>query len=156
MRAQHAREVAVLNATTKFTPLAWNPSDAQLIESRQFAVHEIALAFGLDPSWLGAAQASRTYSNLGEESLNLVKYSLGGWLARFEQALSLACPPGQQVKANLDALLRADTKTRYAAYQSGIAAGWLQRSEVRHTEDLPPIDGVNDLPLPGMPQNAGG
>lgn len=155
MTAQASRTVAVLNSTTEFTPLAWKPTDAQLIESRQFSLHEIALIFGLDPSWLGAAQASRTYSNLGEESLNLVKYSLGGWLARFEQALSLAVPPGQQVKANLDALLRADTKTRYAAYHSGISAGWLQRSEVRHTEDLPPINGVDNQPLPGQPQNGG-
>jgi HK97 family phage portal protein len=155
MAAQASRTVAVLNASTEFTPLAWKPTDAQLVESRLFSLHEIALLFGLDPSWLGAAQASRTYSNLGEESLNLLKYSLGGWLIRFEQTLSLAVPPGQRVQANLDALLRSDAKTRYQAHHSGISAGWLRRSEVRQMEDLPPVDGIDDLPLPGMPQSGG-
>jgi phage portal protein BeeE len=43
------------------------------------------------------------------------------------------------VKANVDALIRVDTRTRYATHDSAIRAGWKNRNEVRELEDMPPI-----------------
>jgi hypothetical protein len=43
------------------------------------------------------------------------------------------------VKANLDAVLRADTKTRYEAHAIGIGSGFLLHDEARDYEDLPPL-----------------
>jgi hypothetical protein len=48
-------------------------------------------------------------------------------------------PRGQYVKANLDHLLRADTKTRYETYALAITAGILTRDEVRELEERPPL-----------------
>lgn len=139
LAAQQKRSIAVLNATTEFQPIAWNPEELQLVEARKFSLHEIALIFGLPLYFLGADQASRTYSNVESESLNLLKYTLGGHLARFEQTLSAHFPRGTTVKANLDSILRADTLNRYQAHQIGIQAGFLTRDEARHLEDRPPL-----------------
>jgi HK97 family phage portal protein len=141
LQSQRERTVAVLNATTDFEPLAWNPTDAQLIEARQFSLHETALLFGLDPSWLGVDSKSKTYSNIEQEGLNLMKpgIGLGAHVVRFEQALSLAFPAGTEVKANMDAILRSDTLTRFQAHEIGIRAGFETVNEVRELEDRAPL-----------------
>ncbi|MBL8926325.1 MAG: phage portal protein [Pseudonocardia sp.] len=139
MRAQSTRKVAVLNGRTSFEALAWNPTDAQLLESRKFSLHEVALVFGLDPSWLGVSGDSMTYANIEQKSTDLVKFSLAGHLARFEQTLSLHMPRGTWAEARLDAILRGDTLTRYQAHEVGIRAGFLTPDEVRELENRPPL-----------------
>lgn len=139
LASQRDRTVAVLNETTDFLPLAWNPSETQLLEARKFSLHELALIFGIDPSWLGVSGASMTYSNVEQEAINLIKFSLGDHVARFEEAFTNAMPRGTQAKANLDFLLRGDTLTRFRAHEIGIRAGFLTRNEARLLEDRPPL-----------------
>lgn len=139
MAAQRDRTVAVLNESTKFQPIAWDPSETQLLDARKFSVHEIALILGLDPSWLGVAGSSRTYKNEESVGLNLIKFSLNGHLARFEQTLSAHMPRGTWAEANLDAVLRADTLSRYQAYAIGIQNGFLLDDEARELERKAPL-----------------
>jgi phage portal protein BeeE len=139
MAKQRDRKVAVLNATTHYQALAWNPTEAQLVQARELSMHEIALIFGLDPSWLGKSNTSRTYSNVEQEAVNLLKFGKpGGLVRRFEAGFSSALAPGTYAKANLDALLRADTLSRYQAH--ALAFGkWLTPDEIRRIEDRPPL-----------------
>jgi HK97 family phage portal protein len=139
MQSQRTRTVAVLPTGTKFEALAWNPTETQLLEARQFSLHETALLFGLDPSWLGVSGDSMTYANIEQQATNLVKFSLAGHLQRFEQTFTLHMPRGTEAKANLDAILRGDTLTRYQAHQVGIAAGFLTVDEARALENRPPL-----------------
>ncbi|QJY51259.1 phage portal protein [Pseudonocardia broussonetiae] len=138
LRSQRDRTVAVLNARTKFEPLAWDPTETQLLDARKFSLHETALLFGLDPSWLGVAGDSMTYSNIEQQAVNLVKFSLHGHLQRFEQTFTLHMPRGTEAKANLDAILRADTLTRYQAHALAIGR-WLTDDEIRALENRPPL-----------------
>ncbi|MCF7548907.1 phage portal protein [Pseudonocardia sp. WMMC193] len=139
MQAQRTRTVAVLNSTTAWQSVGWNPSETQLLDARKFGLHELALIFGVPLSFLGVEQSSRTYTNQEQEGLNLLKFSLGGPLARFEQALTQHFPRGTFAKANLDAILRADTLTRYQAHEVGIRAGFLTDDEARELEERPPL-----------------
>lgn len=139
MAAQQTRTVAVLNSTTDFKPLSWNPEELQLVEARKFELHEQALIFGVPLGMLGVEQSSRTYQNIEQEGLNLLKWSLGGHLARFEQTLSAHLPRGTRAKANLDSILRSDTLTRYQAHQTAIKSGFLTVDEVRELEDRGPL-----------------
>lgn len=152
LKAQRDRTIAVLNSTTHFTPLSWNPEELQLVDARKFSLHELALIFGLPLSFLGADQSSRTYSNIEQEGLNLIKFSLAGHLARFEQTLALAFPRGTWVKANLDAILRADTLTRYQAHAAGITSGFLTVDEARELEDRAPLP---EAPAPQLAATEG-
>ena len=135
LESQRDRTIAVLNASTSFQPLAWNPEELQLVEARRFTLTDLELIFGLPVGWLGGLQSSRQYSNIEADAIQLLKFSLGGHLARFEQTLSLHQPRGTQAKANLDALLRPDTLTRYQAHQIGLDAGFLLLDEVRELEN---------------------
>lgn len=138
-QSQATRTIAVLNQSMEFETLAWNPSETQLLEARRFDLMTWALIYGLPASFLGADTNSRTYSNVEQEGLNLLKFSLAGHLARFEQELSRHLPRGTWVKANLDSVLRADTLSRYQAHQIGITAGFLTDDEARELEDKPPL-----------------
>lgn len=138
-QAQRTRTVAVLNADTSYESLAWSPSETQLLEARKYTLHELALIFGVPLTRLGVPVGSTTYTNAEIESLDLLKFHLAGDLARWEQALSMALPRGSYVKANLDAILRADTLTRYQSHKIGIDAGFLTIDEARELEDRPPL-----------------
>ncbi|MEH1013055.1 phage portal protein [Micromonospora sp. CPCC 206060] len=139
MESQRERTIAVLNSTTSFVPLSWNPEELQLVEARRFGLTDFELIFGLPVGWLGGMNSARQYSNIEQDAVNLLKFTLGGHLARFEQTLSLVFPRGTTVKANLDAILRADTLTRYQAHAIGLDKGFLTKDEVRALENRPPL-----------------
>mgnify|MGYP002737219930 CR=1 FL=1 len=146
LEAQRDRTVAVLNSGMDFEPLSWNPEEMQLVEARKFDLLEWALIFGMPLRLLGVEQTSRTYQNVEHENTELLRFTMGGHLARFEQTLSLHRPRGQFVKANLDGFLRSDTSARYEAHATGIGAGFLTVDEVREIEDLPPLPPRQALP----------
>lgn len=152
--AQAERSVAVLNPSTDFQPLAWNPKDLQLIEARKFSLHQLALIFGLPLSMLGVETSNRTYRNDDTESINIIKFALSGHLARFEQTLSLHLPRGTEAKADVSAISLADTLTRFKAYQIGIETGFMQENEARAKErwrPLTPAELKPPTPEPAQP-----
>jgi HK97 family phage portal protein len=166
MRNQQNRTVAVLNPSTKFTPLSWNPEQLQLVEARKMTINELELIFGLPVGWLGGMNSARQYSNIEQDAVNLLKFSLGDHFAQFEQTLSLAFPRGTVARANLDAVLRADTLTRYQAHALGIQNGFLTIDEARDLEHRAPLpekpaqpdafDSAGHTPPPNQSMNANG
>lgn len=139
-RSQRERTVAVLNPLTEFTPIAWNPTETQLLESRQFDIIDWANVFGVSASYAGGSNPSRVYANIEDQGLDLLRYGTpGDIIAEFEAVLTLQMPRGQYVKANLDHVLRADTKSRYEAHSIAIASGFLTRNEVREIEERQPL-----------------
>jgi len=141
------RTPAVLNESTKFQQLSDNAKDAQLLETRQFSLTEIANMIGLPAYYLNAPNSSRTYSNVSEENLQLVRWSLMPWIQRIEQRLTEYLPRGQFARMNVDALLRPDTKSRYEAHKVALDAGFLTIDEVRELENREPF-GETESPLP--------
>lgn len=152
LESQRTRTIAVLNATTSFESLAWNPEQAQLIEARKFSLSEQELIFGLPVGWLGGQDSSKTYSNIEQDAINLVKFSMNDHYSVFKETLTQCFPRGTFVEPDLDALLASDTINRYKAYQ--IASGnkpWLLPSEIRAAEKLRAVEGIDDAntPAPG-------
>lgn len=139
LESQRDRTIAALGPTTEFVPLSWNPEQLQMVEARQYTLTELELIFGLPVGWLGGMRSARQYSNIEQDAVNLLKFSAGGHLERFEQALSLAMPRGTRARADLDFLLRADTLTRYQAHAIGISSGFLVDDEARLIERRPPL-----------------
>jgi hypothetical protein len=148
LQSQAARTVAVLNDVTDFEPLAWNPTETQLLEARKFSLHEVALIVGVPLYFLGVETSNRTYSNVEQEGIVLTRFHLAGAIGRFEAQLSGCMRPGRVVKADLADALRADTLTRYQAWQIGHDAGFLTPNEIRQRENLEPIPGGDELVVP--------
>jgi hypothetical protein len=141
------RSIAVLNATTDFQALNLSPVDAALDSVKRLNLADVAFAFGLDPTTLGAGLAnSATYSNVRDSWANHRDFGLAPWTAAVEDTLSALMPGTQAVKVNLDGFANPTAAERFSAYQTALAAGILTVDEVRAIENLPPI--ASETPTP--------
>lgn len=149
MKAQATRTVAALAPGMDFKPISWSPEELQLAEARRMSDQRIAQLFGLPLRYLQMEIGGLTYSNPTLDSLDLLKFTVDQHLERFEQEFSRHMPRGNWARFNRDAVLRADTANRYAAYQVALAAGFLTIDEVRDLEDLPPLP-TGAAPAPAL------
>jgi HK97 family phage portal protein len=144
------QSLLLLDADAEFLEMRTPLDQSQFVEQRRLVAQEVARCFRVPPHLIGAPSAdSMTYSNVEQESIEFVRYSLTPWLRRIEEAISNdgdLCFQRQYVRFELDGLLRADTKTRAEVYAIAIANGWLDAEEVRRLEDLPPRGGGTPPP----------
>jgi HK97 family phage portal protein len=139
MYSSRNRAPAVLNNTTDFEVLSDNAQESQLIEAQQQALVEASNILGLPAYYLGAPNSSRTYSNVEQENLQLIRWSIQPIAQRIEEALSDLLVRGQSARFNYDSLLRTDTLTRYQAHQIALSNGFLTVDEVRQMEKREPM-----------------
>lgn len=132
--------VRVLGNGLTYATTTINPKDAQFIESRQFSITEVARIMGVPQSLMLAPVegTSTTYQNVEQEWIGFTRFTLMAYLRPIEEAFSTLTPSTQNVRFNLEGLLRSDTKSRYESYEIGIRAGFLTPAEVRGIEGLPP------------------
>lgn len=102
-------------------------------------MRDVALAFGIPAYMLGVPGDSSTYANVESRMIELRTFSLLPWERRIESTLDAQLARGTSLKIRSDALLRADTATRYAAYKTALETGWLTVNEVRELEDRAPL-----------------
>lgn len=146
LEQQRDRTIQALGPGAKFTPIAWNPTETQLIEARKFSLTEWELILGLPPGELSGDGTPMHYTSDQTADVKLLKYALNGHITRFEQEFSRHLVRGTEVRADTRVILRSSTKERYEANASAIAAGWKLKSEVREEEGLPPVAGIDDPP----------
>lgn len=142
------REPAVLGAGFKYTPVQVSPNESQFLETRGATVSEIALIFGVPPEYVGGAQSgsSVTYANREQNWQDFIATCLRHYVIRLEEAWSAMTITGQEVKLNLDALLRGDTKSRYEVHEIGLRNHFVTIDEVRELENKPPLNNGEEFP----------
>lgn len=136
----NAHKVAVLEEGMKYTQIGIPPEEAQFLQTRKFQINEIARLYRIPPHMVGDLEKS-SFSNIEQQSLEFVKYTLDPWVIRFEQALkrSLFLPEEKKryfVKFNVDGLLRGDYLSRMNGYAIARQNGWLSTNDIRELEDL--------------------
>jgi HK97 family phage portal protein len=139
-------ETAVLEQGMKYHQVQLNNRDAQFLEARQFGVAEIARIYGVPPHMIGDLSKS-TNNNIEQQSLEFVIYTMTPWASRWRTAIEsdlLLDDDGLEVRFDFANLLRGDSKARSAYYHYGITDGWLVRNEARRSENLAPIDGLDE------------
>lgn len=155
--ARNAHKIAVVTGDVEFVAISGPLDDLQFVEQRRLSTAEIARCFRVPPWMIGADTGdSMTYSNTESQALAFVTHSLRPWLVAIEQAISAdddLAPGGLYVEFLLDALLRADSKTRSEVYALALDPdrGYMTRSEVRRLENLP---AEPDSPAPTTPRIA--
>ena len=85
--SSNSGKVAVLEEGMKYTPISIAPEQAQFLETRKFQINEIARIFRVPPHMVGDL-AKSSFSNIEQQSLEFVKYTLDPWVIRWEQSLS--------------------------------------------------------------------
>ena len=135
-----AHKVAVLEEGMSYKTIGIPPEQAQFLETRKFQLNEIARIFRVPPHMIGDLDRS-SFSNIEQQSLEFVKYTLDPWVIRWEQALqkALILPSEKNshfVKFNLDGLLRGDYSKRMNGYALARQNGWMSANDIREMENM--------------------
>ena len=138
--SSNANKVAVLEEGMKYTPISISPEQAQFLETKKFQINEIARIFRVPPHMVGDLEKS-SFSNIEQQSLEFVKYTLDPWVARWEQSIVRSLLSADEktryfVKFNVDGLLRGDYQSRMNGYAIGRQNGWMSANDIRELENL--------------------
>ena len=138
--SHNANKVAVLEEGMKYTPISISPEQAQFLETRKFQINEIARIFRVPPHMVGDLEKS-SFSNIEQQSLEFVKYTLDPWVSRWEQSMARSLLTAEEkkkyfVKFNVDGLLRGDYQSRMNGYAVGRQNGWMSANDIRELENL--------------------
>ena len=138
--SQNAHRVAVLEEGMKYQPIGISPEQAQFLETRKFQINEIARIFRVPPHMLADLEKS-SFSNIEQQSLEFVKYTLDPWVVRWEQSMCRALlmeseKPIVFIKFNVDGLLRGDYVSRMSGYATARQNGWMSANDIRELENL--------------------
>ena len=165
--SSNSHRVAVLEEGMKYTPISISPNEAQFLETRKFQIDEIARIFRVPPHMVGDLEKS-SFSNIEQQSLEFVKYTLNPWVCRWEQALQRALLSDDEkgkyfFRFNVEGLLRGDYQSRMQGYATARQNGWMSANDIRELENIDRIPAElggdlylvngNMLPLSQVEQN---
>ena len=138
--SSNSNKVAVLEEGMKYTPISISPEQAQFLETRKFQINEIARIFRVPPHMVGDLEKS-SFSNIEQQSLEFVKYTLDPWVIRWEQSMMRALLTEDEkgayfVTFNQEGLLRGDYQSRMNGYAIGRQNGWMSANDIRELENM--------------------
>ena len=138
--SSNSGKIAVLEEGMKYTPISISPEQAQFLETRKFQINEIARIFRVPPHMLADLEKS-SFSNIEQQSLEFVKYTLDPWVVRWEQSLARTLFTLDEKKEyffkfNVDGLLRGDYASRMSGYATARQNGWMSANDIRELENL--------------------
>jgi HK97 family phage portal protein len=136
----NSHRVAVLEEGMKYQTIGISPEQAQFLETRKFQINEIARIFRIPPHMIGDLEKS-SFSNIEQQSLEFVKYTLDPWVVRWEQTMQRVLFTSTEkrqyfIKFNVDGLLRGDYQSRMNGYATARQNGWLSSNDIRELENL--------------------
>ncbi|MDD4985569.1 MAG: phage portal protein [Dehalococcoidales bacterium] len=155
----NAHRVAILEEGLDITKIGIPPEDAQFLETRKFQRSEIASFFHVPPHMIGDLEKA-TFSNIEQQSLEFVVYTMRPWLVRWEQTINTQLLLETQqseyfAEFLVDGLLRGDFESRTRGYWTAIQGGWMSPNEVRELENKNPREGGDEYlrPVNMVPSN---
>jgi HK97 family phage portal protein len=149
---KNAHKPMILEEGMKLHEVGIPPKDAQFLETRKFQVEEICRIFRVPPHMVADLDRA-TFSNIEQQSIEFVKYSVTPWLERWEQSIekNLMLPDERRryfVEHLVDGMLRGDIKSRYDSYALGRQNGWLSANDIRDMENMNPVEGGDAYLIP--------
>lgn len=142
----------IVEGGMEYDHLSISPEDAQMLETRQFSVEEICRYFQVPPALIGhAGNATAWPTSVDQQVLMFTKFYLRRRVKRIEQAVrkQLLTPAdraaGVSVRINMEGLLRGDSASRAAFYQTMVQIGAMTINEVRGLEGRKPVAGGDEV-----------
>lgn len=144
----NAHKFALFEGGMKPEPWGGMPlADMQFLLLKKYTVQEICRFYRIPPHMVADLDRA-TFSNIEQQSLEFVTYTLMPYFTRIEaSAAKWLFTPEQRrkyfLRFNFEGILRADSTARSTFYQSALANGWMNRNEVRAKENLNRVDGLD-------------
>lgn len=128
------------------------PADAKDIEGRQLSDAEVASAFHIAPELVGARQG--TFSNVAAFRQMLFGPALGPRLEELQQAVNLELVAALDTRENVyveldrESAMNGSFAEQAQILSTSIGGPWLTRNEGRAKQNLPRVDGGDELITP--------
>ena len=129
------------------------PAQAQYLETRKLTREEVAAAFHIPLPMVGILDHA-TFSNIEEQHKNLYQDTLGPWLEMIQQEIGLQLVPDFDdtgrvyVEFNLAEKMKGSFEEQATSLQTAVGAPWLTRNEARARQNLPQVEGGDELVTP--------
>lgn len=130
-----------------------DPEKAQLQLARQFNATDVSRFWRVPPHLIGDLSRA-TFSNIEQQSLEFVTYTMLPWVVRWERAMwrqlltDREKAEGYYFKFNLNGLLRGDSQARAQFYTQLFNMGVFSPNDIREYEDLNPVEGGDQRFVP--------
>lgn len=158
-QAQYAGEgpqaggTPILEDGMEFVAASQTAQQLEYVSSRKLTREEVASAYFIPPPMVGILDHA-TFGNIEEQHKMLYQDTLGPWLAMIEAEYGLQLLPDLDpdgrvyVEFNLHEKLKGSFEEQAQQLSSSVGAPWLTRNEARARQNLPPIDGGDELVVP--------
>lgn len=152
-RGSGAGGTPVLEDGMQFKPYHLKANDEQVVEITKLSKETVASIYHVNPVMVGMLDNSN-YSNVREFRKSLYGDSLGPIIKKLEDTINQFLLPkfgtedGVYVEFNLEEKLRANFEEKAAVTSQAVGAPWLTRNEARAQNNLPALDGGDELITP--------
>lgn len=140
----------ILEPGMEYQQIGVSAKDAQFLESNQFDVFDCCRFFNISPSLIGDLSKA-DYNSIFALADQFVKFTMSWWITRMEQSFHRCVLTPQERKAgiraahNLNRLQRGEFNQRMQGLATAISGSIMTTNEARRNEDLPPVDGGDEI-----------
>lgn len=140
----------LLPAELDYRALTISPVDTELLAMMKLTRSEIAGIFNVPAHMINDLEKA-TFSNISEQTIQFIRYSVMPWVVNWEQELNRKIfteaerKAGYFVKFNLAGIMRGTAGERATFYHNAITDGWMSRNEARQLEDMNPVEGLDEM-----------
>lgn len=144
--------VIVLEDGMELRQSEFNAKDAQWAEAKQLTRQEVAAQYHVKPALIW--DEGQTYASVKENARSLYAESLAPRLAELEQRINAFLLPmigagaGEYVEFDLTGKLRGSFEEQASIFQSACGGPWMSRNEARTMNNLPRVEGGDELITP--------
>lgn len=146
-------KMPLLEDGMEIKPYQFNAKEAQYAETKQLSREDVAAAYHVNPSLIWHT-TTQTYASAKDNARALYADCLGPTLQMLQQRLNsfllpiVGADPSTYVEFDLTEKLKGSFEERASIIQASVGGPWMTRNEARADNNLPPVDGGDELIVP--------
>jgi HK97 family phage portal protein len=131
----------------------FSAKEAQYAETKQLSREDVAAAYHVNPSLIWHT-STQTYASARDNARALYADCLGPTIQMIQQRINafllpmIGASPDTYVEFYLDEKLKGSFEERASILQSAVGGPWMTRNEARADNNLPPLNGGDELIVP--------
>lgn len=149
----NAGKMPLLEDGMEIKPYQFNAKEAQYAETKQLSREDVAAAYHVNPSLIWHT-TTQTYASAKDNARALYADCLGPTLQMLQQRINsfllpmVGADPETYVIFDLTEKLKGSFEERASILQASVGGPWMTRNEARADNDMPPVEGGDELILP--------
>ncbi len=150
---ENSGKMPLLEDGMEIKPYQFNAKEAQYAETKQLSREDVAAAYHVNPSLIWHT-STQTYASAKDNARALYADCLGPTIQMIQQRLNsfllpmIGADPNTYTEFDMTEKLKGSFEERASILQASVGGPWLTRNEARADNNLPPIEGGDELIVP--------